>query len=100
MLATGLRLVDPPDEERGRLESLLGDLQQQATTGSGAWEQSLRQATDAASASASALGQMQGDTSMQSQLRNIGNAQAGAEQRAVGQGNILRAKQQQQAQGR
>ena len=83
------------DEERKGLEALLSDLQQQATTGSGAWEGALEDATKRAQASAQALGQGQqnqtGGNYGQS-LLNIGNAQAGASQRAVGQGNILREK--------
>ncbi len=87
--------TDQAEEEGLRLQRLLGDLQQQATTGGGAWEQSLKNATETAQASAQALGasvQNQSGGSYMGALRNVGNAQAAAGQRAVGQGNILREK--------
>lgn len=83
------------DEERRRLAELLGSLQQQATTGGGAWEESLKNATQTASASAMALGQAQQNQTggnYAASLRNIGNAQAGVQQRAAGQENVLREK--------
>lgn len=88
-------------EDRSALTALLADLQQQAATGGGAWEQSLQKATANASAGAMALGQTQQAQTgggYANALRNIGNAQGAAQQRAVGQGNILRAKSQQAAQ--
>jgi hypothetical protein len=83
------------DEDAAGLNALLADLQQQAATGGGAWEDALRSATETAQASASSLGQTQqqqtgGDVGMA--LRGVGNAQSSAGQRAVGQGNILREK--------
>lgn len=86
------------DSERQRLGSLLEQLQGQASTGAGAWEQALRQNTASTQASAMALGQSQNLDPMTA-ARNIGNAQAGAAQRAVGQGNLLRAQSQQAATG-
>lgn len=88
-------------QDESQLRALMGDLQQQAATGSGAWEEALSNATQNASASAMALGQTQQNStggSYGASLRNIGNAQAGAQQRAVGQGNILREKSKTSAQ--
>jgi hypothetical protein len=89
------------DAERGRTEQLLGQLQQQAATGDGAWEKTLADATQRAQATASAIGQSQANNggNYQTSLMNIANAQTGAAQRGVGQGNILRAQSQQDAQG-
>lgn len=85
------------DAERNRTQSLLSQLQQQAATGDGEWENTLAQATQNAQQTASALGQSNPQSSYQSSLRNIGNAQSAASQRAVGQGNMLRAQAQQDA---
>lgn len=85
------------DAERSVMGTLLGHLQQQAATGGGEWEQGLKAATDKAGAAAQAIGQSQPGGNYQSQLRDISNAQGGAAQRAVGQGNILRAQTQQDA---
>ena len=87
-----------PDEQRGRLGGYLEQLTGQARTGSGAWEQALAQNTDKTKASAMALGQAGGMDPMAA-ARGIGNAQMGAGQRAVGQGNLLRAQTQQNAMG-
>lgn len=87
------------DEERARLGALLGQLQQQAATGSGSWEKTLKTGTESAKNMASALGQSTPNTDYQSALTSIGNAQSAADQRAVGQGNILRAQAQQNARG-
>lgn len=85
------------DAERQRTEGLLGQLQQQAATGGGEWEKTLAQATQNAQNTAQALGQSNPNAGYQSSLRNIGNAQSAASQRAVGQGNTLRAQAQQDA---
>jgi hypothetical protein len=87
-----------PDEDRARMGAYLAQLTEQAKTGSGAWEQSLKDNTHATQMNASALGQTAGLDPMNA-ARNVGNAQAGADQRAVGQGKLLRAQTQQQAQG-
>jgi hypothetical protein len=84
------------DAERNRQSVLLGQLQQQAATGGGAWEGSLADATQKAASGASALGQRPG-ADYASALTNIGNAQGAVQQRAVGQGNILRAQSKQAA---
>lgn len=78
------------DDDRMRLGSLLGQLQQQAATGGGAWEGSLKDSTDKAASSVQALGQSQPGVNYASALRNVGNAQGAVAQRAVGQGNIVR----------
>lgn len=78
------------DQERARLGPLLQQLQQQAETGGGAWEKTLKDATGQASSSAMALGQSMPGVGYQSALRNIGNAQSAVSQRAVGQANTLR----------
>lgn len=97
--APGASLVTTqPDADRARMAGLLGQLQTQATTGGGAWEQALAQNTAGSNATASALGQSLGEDNM-SASRAIGNATAGNNQRAVGQGNLLRAQTQQAAQG-
>ncbi len=80
------------DDDRTRLAQVLAKLQQQASEGGGAWEGTLADATQKAGSSAMALGQsLGGQGGYGNQLRNIGNAQGAVEQRAVGQGNILRA---------
>lgn len=86
------------DEERARLGPLLAQLQQQAATGGGSWEQTLAAGTQAANASVQALGQSQPGAGYSSALQNIGNAQGAVGQRAVGEGNILRAQAKQGAQ--
>lgn len=80
------------DAERARLAPLLAQLQQQAASGGGAWEQQLKDATAKSAATAAALGQSRPGASYGSSLHNIGNAQAAVAQRAIGQGNILREK--------
>ncbi len=94
----GLVDTSQADEERRRTGVLLAQLQQQAASGSGAWEGSLADATGKASSSAMALGQSQEGVGYSSGLRNIGNAQGAVAQRAVGQGNMLRAQSQTGAQ--
>jgi hypothetical protein len=84
-LATG-----QADVQRQQLSGLLEQLQQQAATGSGSWEGALRAATQHSQATAQALGQSDANASYGSALDNIGNAQAAATQRGVGQGDILR----------
>ena len=86
------------DADRTRLGGYLEQLTNQAATGGGAWEQALAQNTNATQMNAEALGQTAGLDPMNA-ARNIDNAQAGADQRAVGQGRLLRAQTQQQATG-
>lgn len=88
----------PADLQRNQQSDLLASLQQQAATGSGEWEKTLDAGMRRAQATASAIGQSNPSTDYGSALSNIGNAQAGAAQRAVGQGNVLRAESEQSAQ--
>lgn len=83
------------DEERARMTALLTKMQQQAASGGGAWESALGTATQNNRSNAAAIGQSQPGVGMQLAQRNIGNAQAAARQRGVGEANILRAKSQQ-----
>lgn len=86
------------EEDAARLGPLISQLQEQAQAGSGAWEGALKQAADKSKANAMALGQSsQSGMGYADKLGAIGNAQASADQRAAGQDNILRAKQQQDA---
>lgn len=78
------------DQDRARLGGLLEQLQQQAATGDGAWQQTFKDATAKSGAAAQAIGQSTPGTSYQSQLRGIGDAQGAVAQKAVGQENILR----------
>ena len=87
-----------PDADRLRLAGYLKQLTTQSQTGGGAWEQALAQNTARAKGVAQSLGQSPGIDPMTA-ARGIGNAQAGADQRSVGQGNLLRAQTQQRAQG-
>jgi len=86
------------DEDRKRMADYLAQLQDQAATGSGAWEGQLARATQQGSAAASALGQSAAGLDPMAMRRNIGNAQAGVEQRAAGQAETLREQMKQQAQ--
>lgn len=86
------------DADRTRLGGYLEQLTNQANTGAGAWEQALAQNTAATQSNAEALGQTAGLDPMNA-ARNVENAQSGAAQRGVGQGRLLRAQTQQQAQG-
>ena len=96
--APGARLdTQQPDADRERMAGLLGQLQGQAATGAGAWEQALASATDKSRAGAQALGLADRGADNMTMGMNIGNAQASATQRAVGQGNMLRAQSQQDA---
>lgn len=94
----GLLDTSQADAEREQQNVLLGQLQQQAATGGGAWEGTLADATKRASSSAQALGQSIPGSSYASALRNIGSAQGAALQRSAGQANILRAESQRGAQ--
>ena len=84
-------------ESRQRLQGLLENLQQQAATGGGAWEQAFKQATNKSLSTAQALGQSAPGVGYQSALRNAANAQGAVAQRAVGGEEQLRAKQKQSA---
>ena len=79
------------DAERARMAPLLAQLQEQAQTGGGAWEQALAAGTAKAGAGAEALGQSQPGVGYADALRNIGQAQGAVGQRSAGQANILRA---------
>lgn len=87
-----------PDAERQRMQSFLTQLQGQAATGGGAWESALASATGQANSAATALGQSTPGLDRVAAARNVGNAVAGNNQRAIGEGNILRAQTQQEAQ--
>lgn len=86
------------NDDRTRLGGHLDQLTNQANTGGGAWEQALAANTHATQMNAEALGQTSGLDPLNA-ASNVANAQAGAQQRSVGQGNLLRAQTQQQAQG-
>jgi hypothetical protein len=82
------------------MQDLMGQLQQQAATGNGAWEDTLHQSIANAQANASAVGQGQANMggNAATALRDIGNAQSSAAQRGVREGDILRTESKQQAQ--
>ncbi len=86
------------DDERGRLGGLLAQLQQQAASGGGSWEQTLAQGTQSAQNAAQAIGQSQAGVGYGSALRNVANAQGAASQQGAGQANILRNQSQLDAQ--
>jgi hypothetical protein len=89
------------DAERARMQQLLSQLQQQATSGDGAWRDSLNKAIANAQAGASALGQseaLQARSGYAGTLRNIANAQGAAAQRGVAEGNMLRTESENNAQ--
>lgn len=88
------------NEDRGQLASLVNQLEQQAATGSGAWESALKNSTAKANATATALGQSQPGTGYASELRNIGTAQGAVGQRAAGQAETLRNQSKLDATGR
>lgn len=87
------------NQQRDSMAGVLAQLQQQAATGNGSWEEALRDATTRSQSTAQAVGQSDASTGYGSSLDNIGNARAGASARAEGQGNILRAQSQEDAQG-
>lgn len=78
------------DAARSQLDPLLQQLQQQATTGDGAWRQAFTQAIERTKANAQAVGQSNPSTGYQSSLRNIANAKGATAQRAVGEEETLR----------
>lgn len=84
--------------ERQRMSGLIGQLQNQAQTGNGSWQQRLAQSTGQANNAAIALGQSMPGVNRLSSQRSAANAVGADNQRAVGQGNILRAQTQQNAQ--
>jgi hypothetical protein len=87
------------DAQRGQLEGLMAELQQQASTGHGAWENTLRAATQRSTNAAQSIGQSDANVDYGSALDNIGNAQAGAVARSTGQGDRLRTESKLDAQG-
>jgi hypothetical protein len=89
------------DWQRAQLQQLIASLTQQASTGNGAWQQSFAQAVHQARNNVSAIGQSQAAqarTGGADALRNIGNAQSSVDQRAVGEGDILRTQSENNAQ--
>lgn len=87
------------DADRARMQAMIAQLQQQAATGDGSWQQTLATGTQAARDSAQAIGQSQhGIGGMQAERRNIGNAQSAATQQSAGEANTLRAQSQTGAQ--
>ena len=90
--------VNQSGADRTRMAGYLSQLQGQAQTGGGAWESALAANTHATQQSAQALSQTAGLDPMSAAM-NAGNAEAGAAQRSVGQGNLLRAQTQQNARG-
>lgn len=96
--APGASLSDTQTaDDRDRMSGYLQQLQGQAQTGGGAWEQALASHTAQANNVASAVGQSSGLGALTAG-QNIGNAQAGNAQREAGQANLLRAQTQQHAQ--
>lgn len=96
--APGASLSDTQTaDDRDRMSGYLQQLQGQAQTGDGAWEQALASHTAQANSVASAVGQSSGLGALTAG-QNIGNAQAGNAQREAGQANLLRAQTQQHAQ--
>lgn len=84
------------DADRADLEGLVSQLQQQAATGGGAWEGSLKDATQRAQNSATSMAQSQ--RGGMTNAMDMGYAKGAAEQKSVGQGNILREQSKQGAQ--
>lgn len=82
--------VTQADAQRNRLGGEIARLTQQAASGSGAWEQSFAEAVQRTRAGAQALGQSDASMDYGGALRNIGNAQAGVDQRAVNDEGMLR----------
>jgi hypothetical protein len=78
------------DFQRQQTSDFLATLQQQASTGSGAWEKTLQEATTRGRDAATALGSSSPGTDYGSSERGIATAQGGVDQRAAGQANILR----------
>lgn len=78
-----------PDADRSRMQLILQQLQQQAKTGEGAWRNQLNAATQAAENQSASLAQSSPGLDRLAALRAMGNAQAGEQQRARGQANIL-----------
>jgi hypothetical protein len=86
------------DESRQRMQAYLQQLQGQAQTGGGAWEQALSASTREAAQGAQALGQSTPGVEAMAARRGIANAQAGVRQRAAGTAEELRAQTRQVAQ--
>lgn len=78
------------DAARAQLNPMLLQLQQQATTGDGAWRQAFSQAIERTKANAQAVGQSDPSSGYQSSLRNIANAKGAVAQRGVGEEETLR----------
>jgi hypothetical protein len=87
------------DRQRENMEGFIASLQQQAATGSGSWEKTLAEGTQRTKAMAQSLGQSDPTAGYGASLMNIGNAQASADQRAVGTGEELRAQSKLDAEG-
>lgn len=85
------------DSDHALLSPMSQQLREQAQTGDGSWQQMLARGTQAANASATALGQSVPGVGYGQALRTIANNTAANNQRAIGQGNILRAQQRQAA---
>lgn len=79
------------DAQRTKESDFIASLQQQAATGDGAWQQRFADAVRQTKNAAQALGQSDSNVGYGSALRNIGNAQSAADQRAVGDEAVLRA---------
>lgn len=87
------------DADKARQQQLISQLQQQAATGGGAWEQALAQGTQGAENTAKSLSLGQNGLSNLNRQYAGAEGAAAAQQAGVGQGNILRAREQQGAQG-
>lgn len=87
------------DAQRAQMEQLLSQLQDQAATGNGAWQQTLAKSVQSGKDTSSVLAMSQPGMSRMGSTRAMGEGQAAASQRGVGEGNILRAQSEQDAQG-
>src|SRR6185369_13057827 len=83
------------DSERQRQQDFIQALQQQAATGDGAWRKAFDEGVIRSKQVAEAVGQSDPTTGNNAALENIGNAQASAQQRSVGDAARLRAESQQ-----
>lgn len=82
--------ADQANTQRDSSNGFIAALQQQAATGDGAWQQRFRDSVQQTMNASQAIGQSNANTDYGSSLDNIGNAQASARQRAVGEGEMLR----------
>lgn len=87
------------DGQSSRLQAFGDTLSQQAATGDGAWRKRFAEAVWSTQAAAQSLGQSDSNVDPLSARINIGNAQRGAQQRAVNEEGMLRTQAQIDARG-